>query len=385
MAMVVVAPPCPAQEPFEPTAMNHLSSGGTGRSGGMGALSESVAGSLPFVSVVMPVYNEERFIAHTLATVFEQDYPLDRFEVIVADGMSSDRTRQILNSFQESHANLRVIDNPGRIVSSGLNRAVDCARGELIIRLDGHNVYATDFIRRVVKLSQDTGADNAGGVLVPTGNGYVGESIAAAYHSPLGIGGAQRGHFRVDEIRQVDTVHGGCWRRERLIAVGKFDEEMVRNQDDELSFRIRKSGGIIVQSTAIRIQYWVRDSYRKLFWQFAQYGYWKVKVVRRHPRQASLRHFIPALFLVSLAVAAISAFFSTAGILALIGLAGVYFAAILLAGLKLVFHFPPRLLPGIMLSLLFMQVGYGWGSLMGLRRLLTGPIPTDGVFERGTR
>jgi glycosyltransferase involved in cell wall biosynthesis len=266
-----------------------------------------------------------------------------------------------------------------------LNRAIDSARGEFIVRLDGHNVYTSDFIRKVVKLSENTAADNAGGVLVPTGKGYAGESIAAAYHSPLGIGGAQRGHFSTDEIRRVDTVHGGCWRRERLIAVGKFDEEMVRNQDDELSFRIRKDGGVIVQSTAIRIRYWVRDSFRKLFWQFAQYGYWKVKVVRRHPRQASLRHFVPALFLTSLVLSSLAAIFWSAGMWALICLLGLYFVAILAASVKLTFHFSPRLLPGIMLSLIFMQVGYGWGSLMGLRRWLTGPISLDSVFERVTR
>jgi len=343
------------------------------------------SGKLPFVSIVMPVFNEEKFIAHTLATVFEQDYPADRCEVIVADGMSSDRTREIVESFQKTHPNLRVIDNPKRIVSSGLNRAIDSARGELIVRLDGHNVYSNDFIRQVVRLSEESGAANVGGVLVPTGKGYVGRAIAAAYHSPLGIGGAQRGHFQTNEVRQVDTVHGGCWRRERLIAAGKFDEEMVRNQDDELSFRIRKNGGVILQSTAIRIQYWVRDSFRKLFRQFAQYGYWKVKVVQRHPRQASLRHFIPAMFVAAVLGTTIAAFFLPGAAWILAGLLGLYFLAILAAGAQLAFHFGAGLLPGIMLSLILMQVGYGWGSLMGLRRCVTGLLPIDSTFEKITR
>jgi glycosyltransferase involved in cell wall biosynthesis len=333
----------------------------------------------------MPVFNEAKFIADTLTTIFQQDYPADCFEVIVADGMSTDQTREILESFRILHPNLRVIDNPQRIVSTGLNRALECARGEIVIRFDGHCVYPKDFVKSVVRILEQTGADNAGGVLVPVGKSYISKAIASAYYSPLGIGGAQRGHREPGRIREVDTVHGGCWRRDRLIAIGKFDEEMVRNQDDELSFRLRKSGGRIVQSSAIRVSYWVRDSFSKLFMQFAQYGYWKVKVVKKHPRQASLRHFIPSLFLLSVLLTTILVAvarwpFWTLGILL-----GVYASIIALEAFRQSIRTDWKLWPGVVLSLMVMQVAYGWGFIVGLTRRVFGPLPTDVLFERVTR
>ena len=342
--------------------------------------------AFPFVSVIMPVFSEERFIERSLGTVLAQDYPADRFEVIVADGMSTDRTREIIRAMQAKHPNLRLVDNPDRIVSPGLNRAIESARGEIIARMDGHNEFATDYLRRVVTLLLETGAGNAGGVLVPTGrNGYVSSAVAAAYHSPLGIGGAQRGHADGNAVCEVDTVHGGCWRRDTLIDVGKFDERMVRNQDDELSFRLRKSGARIVQSTAIRMTYAVRDSFKKLFLQFAQYGYWKVQVIRRHPRQASLRHLIPALFV-----------FTVIGLTLLLpflsgvardeeAIIGLYLLVIGLESLRHAIRTRLALWPGIAWALINMQIGYGLGFLAGLARCLFGRLPMDRLFERVTR
>ncbi|MDB6021899.1 MAG: glycosyl transferase, partial [Pedosphaera sp.] len=147
-------------------------------------------GDWPFVSVIMPVFNEEKFIAGSLAAVLEQDYPPDKLEVIVADGMSTDGTREIVKSVQRAHPTVRLIPNPGRIVSCGLNCAIASARGTVIVRFDGHCEYPPDYVRRVVDLRRRTGAVNAGGVLVPMGTGYVQQAIAAAYYSPVGLGGA---------------------------------------------------------------------------------------------------------------------------------------------------------------------------------------------------
>ena len=342
--------------------------------------------ALPFVSVILPVFNEERFIQQSLTAVLEQDYPYDLMEVIVTDGRSTDRTREIVKSLQATHPNVRLIDNPERIVSTGLNHALKTARGDIIIRLDGHCEYPRDYLRSVIALREQMKADNAGGVLIPLGNcTYTSQAIAAAYYSPIGIGNALRGHAESTAVTEVDTVHGGCWKRDQLMALGGFDEEMVRNQDDELSFRLRKASGRIVQSGAIRVKYWVRDSYRKLFMQFAQYGYWKVRVVQKHPKQSSVRHVVPSAFVLTVLVsAALSPFFVTARwTLAIV--AGAYALAMCLAGLREAMHSKLSLWPGVTLAIPAMHIGYGVGFLLGWFRWLAGPLPTDCIFEKSTR
>lgn len=320
----------------------------------------------PFVSIIMPVFNEEKFIERSLMAVLKQDYPPDLLEVIIADGMSTDRTREIVSAIRLKQPNVRLISNPQRIVPCGLNLAIAAARGDVIVRLDGHCEYPNDYVRRVVELRDRTGADNVGGVLVPMGTSYVQQAVAAAYHSPVGLGGAAlRGNSPAGEtVREVDAVHGGCWKRNRLLEVGGFDETMVRNQDDELSFRLRKSAGRILQNSAIRVKYHVRDSFRKLFLQFFQYGYWKVRVVRKHPRQASARHFIPGMFVLLLMASAASAPFSRIGFWTLLAMTGFYLSTlIIVTSVQRAVSF--GLLPGVITALTMMHFGYGLGFLMG--------------------
>jgi succinoglycan biosynthesis protein ExoA len=342
--------------------------------------------SLPVVSVLIPVFNEERFISQSLAAVLQQDYPAGHLEIIVADGRSTDRTREIVRSFVEKNPNVHLIDNPERIVSTGLNRALANAHGDIVVRLDGHCEYPSDYVRTVVELRERTGADDVGGVLVPLGNGtYASQAVAAAYYSPIGIGGALKGYAASSTVCEVDTVHGGCWQRKRLVDLGGFDEEMVRNQDDELSFRLRKAGGRIVRSSAIRVQYWVRDSYRRLFAQFAQYGYWKVRVLQKHPRQSSVRHAVPSAFVLVLLTSALLTPISTIARWVLGIMAGGYALAMCLAGLREALRTELRLWPGIMLAIPVMHFGYGLGFLLGWLRWLVRALPTDPIFERSTR
>src|SRR5262249_3770510 len=171
----------------------------------------------PFVSVVMPVRNEAGDIENTLRMVLAQDYPADRYEVIVADGESTDGTREIVRRLASAHPQLRLVENPGKFVSPGLNQALAAAKGEIVVRLDGHWIYPSDHVRRLVERRERTGAVNAGGVLVPTGTSYVQRSICAALSAPVGIGGgAMGGDQRGDDVREVDHVMGGCWRRDAL-------------------------------------------------------------------------------------------------------------------------------------------------------------------------
>jgi glycosyltransferase involved in cell wall biosynthesis len=335
----------------------------------------------PFVSIVMPVRNEAPYIARNLEAVLSQDYPPDRFEVLVADGMSTDGTRGIVEALAAREPRLRLVENPGRIVSSGLNRAIAVARGEVIVRIDGHCEYPADYLARVVALRAETGAANVGGVLVPIGTSYVQRCICAALTSRIGIGGsALRAQEESAPPREVDAVHGGCWRLETLREAGPFSEEMVRNQDDEMSFRLRRSGGRILQAPSIRVRYVVRDRWGKLFRQFAQYGYWKVRVVRRYPRQSSLRHLMPAALVAFLAVGLLAAIFSPLAARAFGALVSLYFLGIALAALAASRRGSLALWPGVTFALLLVQIGYGVGFLAGLAAMLL-PRGADRLFS----
>lgn len=339
----------------------------------------------PFVSVIIPVYNEEPFIADCLSAVLQQDYPAEKFEIIIADGMSSDRTREVVASFQCRHRNIRLIDNAKRIVPTGLNRAIDCARGEIIVRLDGHCEYPTDYVRKVVELRQQTGADNIGGVLVPVGTDYVQKAVAAAYYSPVGLGGAAlKAAAGADTMREVDAVHGGCWRRDRLIEVGGFDEAMVRNQDDELSFRLRKEKGKIVQCLSLHVVYHVRNSFKKLFLQFVQYGYWKVQVIRRHPRQASLRHIAPAMFVMTLIGLAFLSPFDRTAFTSLLLLLSVYSSTLIAVSMVQMWR-SIKLTPGLVIALGCMHFGYGFGFVSGLIHHIVHSSQGSRLFNEPTR
>jgi GT2 family glycosyltransferase len=235
----------------------------------------------PFVSVVIPVYNEEQHIASCLASVLDQDYPSDRYEVIVADGGSVDRTRDVVNGIAARHANVRLIDNPGRTQAAGLNRAIAVSRGEFIARQDGHAEWTRHHLRRSVELLVDSGADNVGGRADGIGQGTIGSAIACAMRSPFGVGAAR---FRYSQrLEEVPTVFPGTFRRQAFERVGLFDEAYPPHEDYELNHRIRASGGRVLFSPDIPTRYHVRSSTTALARQYFRYGRAKVRVARHSP------------------------------------------------------------------------------------------------------
>ncbi len=250
--------------------------------------------------------NEADWIERCLGSVLAQDYPADRMEVIVADGESDDRSLDILRGISERDPRVRVINNPGRIVPTGLNEAIAAARGDIICRVDAHTVLEPDYVHEGVELIGRTGIDRLGisGPMVCRGGGPVADAVAVAMHSRFGIGAAF--HFATEEV-ECDTLYMGMWPRANFEQVGLYDPELVRNQDDELSYRIRKNGGRIIVTPAMRSLYQNRESWRTLARQFYQYGVWKVRVLQKHPLQMSIRHFIPPAFQVALVLAALGA------------------------------------------------------------------------------
>src|SRR5438876_12125833 len=182
----------------------------------------------PLVSVILPCRNEAGFIEACLDSILRQEPPEGGFEVLVADGVSTDGTREYLQQFAANNSQVRLLNNPGRIVSTGLNAALRAARGEVIIRMDAHTTYAPDYIRQCLAVLQETGADNVGGPMRTQAHTYKERAIQAVFHSPFAVGGA-RSHDPQYE-GYVDTVIYGCWKKSVFERVGSFDEELVRNQ-----------------------------------------------------------------------------------------------------------------------------------------------------------
>ena len=324
--------------------------------------------NLPFVSILMPIRNEADFITRSLGPVLEQNYPADRLEIIVADGMSTDGTREIVKSQQTLHPNLRLIDNPGKIVPTGLNAALAQARGDIIVRVDGHTIIAPDYVRECVAELQRSGADNVGGRMNAVSEGWIGQAVALATSSPFGVGGA-RFHYSERE-EWVDTVYMGAWRGDVFKRIGLFDEELVRNQDDEFNYRLLSQGGRILLSPRIKSRYYNRSTLRSLCRQYFQYGYWKVRVLQKHPRQMQPRQFVPPTFVAVLSSSLLMAPFSIGGKRMFIAVAGSYTIANLAASIITARKADngSKLLPLLPVTFATLHLAYGLGFLIGLGR-----------------
>jgi len=322
------------------------------------------------VSVIVPCRNERAHIATFCDGVGAQALPGGwELEVLIADGMSDDGTREQLQALCATDARLRMLDNPQRIVSTGLNRAIAAARGEVIVRMDVHTTYASDYVAQCLAALQSTGASCVGGAWRPVGEGWPTAAIVRAFASRFGSGGAAS--RQVDHSGPVDTVYLGAWRRDELQRLGGFDEALVRNQDDELNLRIVRGGGTVWQSAAIRSWYTPRASFAALFRQFFQYGYWKVPVIRKHRLPASPRHLAPFAFVLLLALLALAAPWLAPAAWALAGLVTLYAAAAL--GNAALLATPPRQprdTLGIAWSFACMHFGYGLGFAGGVLDVL---------------
>ncbi len=315
------------------------------------------------VSVIVPCRNEALHIDAFVASALAQQLAAGvEIEVVIADGDSSDGTREKLAAWQQREPRLRVIANPQRITSAALNRAVAAARGEIVVRMDVHTEYAPDYVAQCVAALRETGATCVGGAWRPLGRGWPQAAIARAFESRFGSGGAAS--RRTDHTGEVDTVYLGAWRREELLRLGGFDEALVRNQDDELALRIVRGGGRVWQSAAIRSWYTPRASFVALFRQFYQYGYWKVPVIRKHRLPASPRHLVPFAFIATLAGLALAGLAWPAAWRLLGGVAILYTAAALASALALTRS--PREALGIAWAFACMHGGYGLGFGRGL-------------------
>lgn len=254
------------------------------------------------LSVICPIYNEEKYIPQFLDSILQQDYPKDDLEILLVDGMSKDRTRDIISEYAAKYPCLRLVDNPQQTVPYAMNNGIKNAKGEIIIRLDAHAEYPSNYFSVLVKkLNELEGAENVGGVCItlPCNETTVATAIAECLSNKFGMGNS---YFRVGakEVMSVDTVPFGCFRKTLFDKVGLYDTDMIRNQDDELNGRIIKNGGKIYLLPELEIRYFARDKISKVRKMFYQYGLYKPLGNKKLGSPATIRQFFPLLFVLGL-------------------------------------------------------------------------------------
>ncbi|MCB1017168.1 MAG: glycosyltransferase family 2 protein [Acidimicrobiales bacterium] len=325
-----------------------------------------MAEAAPTFTVVMPIRNEAGRIATTLRSVLAQDLDPARVEVLVVDGRSDDGTREVVADVADGDPRVRLLDNPEQIVPTALNRALAEARGSVIVRVDGHCALPPDYLRRCEALLDETGAECVGGMIEsrPGGEGVIARAVALAMASPVGTGAG----FRVGRDRPgpVDTLAFGAYRREVFDRIGTFDEELVRNQDDELNLRLTRAGGVIWMDPSLRSPYWTRPDLRSLWRQYFQYGVYKVRVAQKHRGVASWRHLVP-LALVSVLGGSVVGALVLRRRWPVVLTAGPYGAG-LAAAAVVTGRRDPRTIPVLPAAFATLQLSYGAGWVAGLWR-----------------
>lgn len=325
------------------------------------------------LTIICPVYNEEKYIARCIESIMQQDYPKDDLEVLFVDGMSTDRTREIIASYLPQCPYLRVLDNPDKIVPCAMNNGIKSAQGDIIIRLDAHAEYPSNYFSILVKkLEELEGADNVGGVCVtlPCNETPVAIAIAECLSNKFGMGNS---YFRVGvkEVMSVDTVPFGCFRKTLFEKVGLYDVELIRNQDDELNGRIIKNGGKIYLLPQLEIKYYARDKVSKVWNMFYQYGLYKPLVNKKLGSPATIRQFFPLVFVLGLYIGLIAGILFRPLLWAYLGVLILYFGIGLAAGIyKAKKWHRPAVAVYMPFVFFIIHYAYGWGYIRGLFKLL---------------
>lgn len=323
------------------------------------------------LSVICPIYNEERYIAACIESILAQDYPKDDLEVIFADGMSNDRTREIVAQYTAQYPWIRVIDNPKRIVPPALNAAIAASKGDIIMRLDAHAIYPSNYFSALVKAHDRYNAANIGAVCQTDVLNKNAKSLAIreVLAHPLGVGNSA---FRtgISEAKEVDTVPFGCWKRSTFDKYGKFDKRLVRNQDIELSKRIIRNGGKIIIIPETYSTYFARETFSKLAKNNYSNGLWNILTVwyTHEFNSLSIRHFIPLIFVLSLLLPVIAGFLWHP--LWWLGLASLTIYSIVVSIISAKIAIKKHLnFFYLVTSFFVLHLSYGWGSFIGLLKL----------------
>lgn len=319
---------------------------------------------LPMVSVIVPIRNESEYITGCLNSILNSEWPADRMEVLVVDGMSTDDTVQIVRDMQQRDARIRVLQNVRQIQTSAMNIGIRAASGSIVLRVDGHAELQPDYLQNAVaELMDRPECWCVGGVVETVNETSMGRIIAASQSCPVGVGNSR---FRIGgDPGYADTVPFGCYWKSVFDKIGYYDEELVRNEDDELNARLMEYGGRIYLNPSIRSRYFSRSTLRKLWNQYFQYGIWRIRTIQKRG-SASLRYWVPLLFVVSVFFVSVVA----VAFPALRPAAGLFagsYLSVLLLGATMVGRktgFSGFLMAPLVFATL--HFSYGLGSLVGL-------------------
>jgi len=327
----------------------------------------------PFVSVIIPTYNEQERIERCLASVLEQDYPVERLEILIADGRSTDGTREKVTAFSDRHPQVRLVDNPKRIQSAAFNLGVREGRGDVIIRLDAHASYGADYVRRCVEVLAETGAANVGGECetAPGAETLIARAIAVLCAQRFGVGGAR---FRVGgEAGPVDTVPFGAFPRATFETAGLLDERLPRGEDNEFNARIRQHGLTVWFSPRIRCTYFGRATLGGFMKQLFGNGLYHIKTLRVNPGGCSVRHFVPLVFVCALLGLGVGGYFWTPAWWFGLGILALYAVADTAASLAAARRHGWQYLAVLPWLFFCVHVCYGLGTLAGVVRFALVP------------
>lgn len=320
------------------------------------------------VTVVMPVYNESKYIDKCVKSLLKQDYPKSLMEWIFVDGNSTDDTVSKLRQYQEKYPELiNIKDNPQKTVPYAMNIGIRASRGKYIIRLDAHSDYKVDYISKCVYHLENSDADNVGGVAETKADGFVGSCIAKVLSSKFGVGNSE---FRTTgNTGYVDTVPFGAFRREVFTRYGGYDERLTRNQDNEMNYRIRKNGGKVLLSNDIQLTYYCRDSIKGIADMAMKNGMWNIITMKLCPGSMSIRHFVPLVFVLSIIGLVLLGFVQKLFWWLLLAELALYFILAIFFAIKAA----KSLKEFLMIVMLFpiFHVSYGLGSLKGVVKLLS--------------
>ena len=326
-----------------------------------------------FVSVIIPCRNEQLYIENCVNSILNQDYRSDKIQIIVIDGLSDDNTIHILKKYP----NITLLSNPKKIVSTSMNLGIKKAKGDYILRIDAHCIYPKNYISELILNSIKFNADNIGTIMetIPGNNSVKAKVIAIALSHPLGVGNS---YFRTgsNKIREVDTVPFGCYKKEVFKNIGLYDEELIRNQDDELNGRLTQSGGKIILIPNIVLKYYARDTIKKVFSMFYQYGFFKPLVYLKLKKPASARQFAPLFFVLGILIGLLTGLFNRLILKMTLFCIGFYFFILLIISLKIMMK---RKLKFIFISyflITFFTIhwSYGWGYINGISTLIKNKI-----------
>jgi glycosyltransferase involved in cell wall biosynthesis len=315
-------------------------------------------------TIVIPTRNEEAFIAECLDSVLANDFPKKEFEIIIADGMSADKTCGIIKEYQKKHKNITLLENKKINTAAGLNLAIKKAKGKYIVRMDAHTVYAKDYIKNCIELIEQKKGDNVGGPAISVATNTTGKAIAAVTTTPFCMGGAD---FRNKNAEgYTETVYLGTFEKELFEKIGYFDESTETNQDDEFNYRMTEKGYKIYLSPKIKSKYYCRNSFKKLFIQYFKYGFFKIRVLEKHIKSIKLRQIVPAIFLLTIIFLLLASIFSKTAKTILFSTVTAYLIFLIIAATIVSIKNKLKYFPLSLIAIAIIQTSYGAGFILGI-------------------